>query len=113
MSCSALLETSSTYRNLLSTPSGSPSIAVLLFQSLRHRGDGFERSLRLQLPGDNRGLQALRRDTQVVVDDDVVVEILAFVDLVDRLPQPEMDLVVGVQAALAQPHAQGVERGRE
>jgi chloramphenicol 3-O-phosphotransferase len=63
--------------------------------------------------GDDRGLQALGRGAQIVVDDDVVVEILAFVDLVDRLAQAQIDLLVGVQAALAQPHPQRVQRRRE
>ena len=45
MICSARLETSRTYRNLLSMPSGNPSILLFLLESLGHPIDGIERSL--------------------------------------------------------------------
>src|SRR5881392_632934 len=79
-SCSARLETSNTYRNLLSMPSGKPSITFLL-ESLGHLGDRFERRSRLQLLGDDRGLEAFRGLAEIIVDDHVLIELFAGVDL--------------------------------
>src|SRR5437764_1244678 len=93
MSCSALFETSRTYRNRLSTPSGNSSIAVLLLEALGHRVDRVERRLRLQLLRDDRRLEAFGRLAEVIVDDDVLVELFPGVDLGDRLAQPRLELV--------------------
>src|SRR5216110_3459734 len=103
MSCSALLETSRTYRNRLSTPSGSPSIAMLLLEALGHRVDGFERRFRLQFLRDDRRLEAFGRLGQVIVDDHVLIEPFVRIDLSDRLAQPGLDLGLGIEAAVAQP----------
>src|ERR1700682_5428059 len=112
MSCSARFDTRSTYRNLLSTPSGKPSIAFLL-EPLGHPRDGFERRLRLQLLGYDRGLEALSGLGQVVIDDDVLVELFAGVDLVDGLLQPRFDLRLRVQPAVPQALFQCLEGGWE
>src|ERR1043166_5908442 len=113
MSCSALFETSRTYRNRLSTPSGNPSIAMLLLEALGHRVDRLERRFRLQFLRDDRRLEALRRHAEVIVDDDVVVELFPGVDLGDRLAQPRLDLGLGVEAPIAQPLLEHVERRRK
>src|SRR5436853_27600 len=39
-------------------PSGIPSIALFLLEALGHRCDGLQRRFRLQLSGDDRGLEA-------------------------------------------------------
>src|SRR5438128_12405799 len=113
MICSARLDTSNTYRNRLSTPSGSPSIALFLLEPLGHPIDGFEGRFCLQLLRDDRRLQALRGYFEIIVDDDVLVKLLAGVDLVDRFPQPRLDLRIGVQAAVAQAPLENVERRRK
>src|SRR5712691_1823363 len=112
MSCSALFETSSTYRKRLSTPSGKPSIPFLL-EALGHPGDAFERRFRLQFFRDDRRLETLGGDLQIVVDDDVVVELFGRVDLVDRLLEPRLDLLITVQTAVAKPLFQNIQRGRK
>src|SRR5205814_839721 len=109
----ARFDTSRTYRKRLSMPSGNPSIALFLLEALGHRCDGLQRRFRLQLPGDDRGLEAFGRLGQIIIDDHVVVEILAGVDLVDGLPQPGVDLVVGVQSAVAKALFQRVQRRRK
>src|ERR1043166_6847165 len=113
MSCSALFETSRTYRNRLSTPSGNPSIAMLLLEALGHRVDRLERRFRLQFLRDDRRLEAFGRLGEVIVDDDVLVKVLRGVDLGDRLAQPRLDLALRVQAAIAQPLLERVERRRK
>src|SRR5438045_2634186 len=113
MSCSARFDTSRTYRKRLSTPSGNPSIALFLLEALGHRCDGFQRRFRLQLASDDGGLEALRRFNQIIVDDDVVVKLFAGVDLVDRFLQSRVDLVVGIQSAIAEALFERVERRRK
>src|SRR6266705_12351 len=113
MSCSALFETSRTYRNRLSMPSGNPSIALLLFEALGHVVDGVERRFRLQLLRDDRRFEAFGRLAEIIVDDDVLVELFPGVDLGDRFSQPRLDLLLGVEASIAQPLLQCFERRRE
>src|SRR5258708_22167304 len=108
MSCSARFDTRSTYRNLLSTPSGKPSISLLL-DPLGHPGDGLERRLCLQLLGNDGGLEAFGGLGQIVVNDDVLVELFAGVDLVDGLLQARLDLRFGVQPAIPQALFQRLE----
>src|SRR5438876_10049579 len=101
MSCSARLETSNTYRNRLSMPSGKPSIPLLL-EARGHPGDGLERRFRLQLLRDDRRFQTLGGFAEIIVDDHVLVELFAGLDLVHRLLQPRLDFLLTVQAAIAQ-----------
>src|ERR1051325_2387024 len=113
MSCSARFDTSRTYRNRLSTPSGNPSIALFLLEALGHRCDGLQRRFRLQLLRDDRSLQTLRGFFEIIVDDDVVVELLAGIDLIDRFLQSGLDLVIRVQSAIAEALFERVERRRK
>src|ERR1700757_3297330 len=113
MSCSALFETSRTYRKRLSTPSGIDSIAMFLLEALGHLIDGVECRFRLQFLGDDSRLEAFGRLAKVIIDDDVLVELFSGVDLGDRLPQPRLDLSLGVEAAIAQPLLEHVERRRK
>src|SRR5216684_855578 len=93
-------------------PSGKPSISLLL-QTLGHRGDRFERCLRLQFLCDDRRLQTFGGDVQLIVDDDVVVKLFPGVDLVDGLLQSGLNLVFTVQAAVAETLLEMVERRRK
>src|SRR5205807_4244960 len=93
-------------------PSGKPSISLLL-QALGHRGDRFERRLRLQLFGDDRRLQTFGGDVQVIVDDDVVIKLFAGVDLVCRLLLAKKNLVFAVQASVVKPLFEMIEGRRE
>src|SRR5438270_1988439 len=113
MSCSARFDTSRTYRKRLSTPSGNPSIALFLLEALGHRCDSLQRRFRLQLSSDDRSLEALCRFDQVIVDDDVIVEVLAGVDLIDRFFQSRVDLVIRIQSAIAKALFERIERRRK
>src|SRR5438270_11161200 len=103
MSCSALFETSRTYRKRLSTPSGIDSIAMFLLEALRHRVDRLERRFRLQLLRDDRRLEAFGRLAEAIVDDDVLVKLFPGIDLGDRLAHPSLALGVRGPAASARP----------
>src|SRR5476651_2914133 len=83
-------------------PSGNSSIPFLL-EAFGHLLDGIERRLRLKLLGDDRRLETLRGDVQVIVDDDVVVELFSGVNLVEGLGHPPVDFFSRIQAPAFEP----------